>query len=142
MNGITLSTAPEGGGDDGLDVTQAPNGNLILGKFGVNAVDVLVPLELPITVVRVVGVFPRRGPLTGGTQINVFGNNFGSEATVLLGGKPCSNVQVISTSKIVCKIPIGGSLGTVDLSVSMNGGSSTLSRAYRYIRGVPESSTC
>jgi glucose/arabinose dehydrogenase len=142
VTGITLPTAPEGGGDDGLDVTQAPNGNLILGKYGVNALDVLVPLELPITDLRVVGVFPRRGPLTGGSRISIFGNNFGSEVTVLLGGKQCSKLQVIGTSRITCEIPIGDSLGTVDLSVSSDSGSSTFSRAYRYIRGAPESSTC
>lgn len=141
IEGVILPTEPVGGGDNMLDVTQAPNGNLVTADYETNSLSVFVPIEPDITSLRVVSLFPRRGPVTGGTRLMVFGNNFVAGVTVTMGGKPCTSVVVVSSKKIECTIPFG-TVGPVDVTVSSGASASTFTKGYRYIRGIPAVSAC
>ncbi|MGB3676080.1 MAG: IPT/TIG domain-containing protein [Candidatus Nanopelagicales bacterium] len=78
-------------------------------------------------------VSPSSGPTAGGTEITITGSGFYPGATVTLGGKACTNVQVVSPTKIACTTP-SSPKGAVDVVVSNDDGqSATLSKAFTYI---------
>jgi IPT/TIG domain len=122
-------------GDWGLDVTQAPNGNLIEVRLPTNNLYYHKPVEAATTELRVVSVFPRRGPNAGGTNLNIYGVNLnsGTSLTVTVGGSNCP-VQTITSGKIICTLP-GGANGNVDVAVSSSAGSYIYQKGYRYISG-------
>lgn len=104
------------------------------------AVFAYTPSEAATAQLVVKGVFPRRGGVAGGSNLNIYGvnlDNSGSSAAVKVGGNACPVVSVTSR-KIVCTLP-GGS-GTVDVVVSTVTESSTFERGYRYITGQPKTS--
>lgn len=96
--------------ENGLDVTQAPNGHLIEGQFDGDSyayepIDPSVAGEFDIK-----AVFPYRGPIGGGSTLdNVYGNNVDlgdiNNVNVVLGDKNCSVTNVISTRIRRCRIP-------------------------------------
>ena len=133
------------GGNYGLDVTQAPDGRLVDARYIRGAISYYLPIEASTTKMIVKGVFPRRGPTSGGSNLNVYGVNFlsalngtssSARLIVTVGGRSC---PIVSTSgrKIVCTLP--GGTGTVHVRVSTTVGSptSTFQRGYRYITGQP-----
>ena len=120
-------------GDDGLSVTQAPNGNLIDVRLGTNSLYYHKPNEAPTTALKVKAVFPQRGGQAGGNKLSVYGINFGASPIVTVGGKNCS-VLPKSATMIECTVP-GGS-GTVNVIVSSSAGTYTFQKGYRYITGV------
>lgn len=122
-------------GSDGLDVTQAPNGNLIEARLSVSSLYVHKPSEEPTSEMSVKGVFPSRGGLFGGSVLDVAGVNFSSSATVTVGGASCPVLSTTSTT-IECTLP-PGSEGLVDVVVTQGTTKSTFARGYRYITGVP-----
>ena len=122
-------------GSSGLDVTQAPNGNLIEFRYSGNTIFVQKPTEAASPVLKVYTVFPNRGGLAGGTPLKIFGSNFGSNPTVSMGTNICNIIGGTATpTYIECTIP-GGS-GTVDVVVTSGSTSYTFERGYRYIAGV------
>lgn len=141
-------------GSSGLDITQAPNGNIIEINFANDSISVITPViadEIISSsdVMIVTTVFPRRGPNTGGNTLSIFGVNFVSPpatttistdllTNVTIGNVPCRNIVVLSSTRIDC-VGIPGGYGTVDITVSVTGGryiSSTFERGYRYISGL------
>jgi hypothetical protein len=118
----------------GLDLTQAPNGNLIEMRYQNNTVYVHKPVELPSTTMKVKTAFPRRGRSGGGTILNIYGINFAPGATVLVGGKSCPVIS-LKSNQIDCTLP--GGVGTVDIVVSLGATTSVFQKGYRYISGVP-----
>lgn len=122
-------------GDGGLDVTQAPNGNMIDVRLNTNTMYYYQPNEAPTSTLGVKAVFPQRGGNAGGTMLSVYGvnlNSGNSSPAVTIGGRNCPVVSVLAT-KIVCTLP-GGS-GTVDIVVTGSAGSYTFQRGFRYITG-------
>jgi hypothetical protein len=133
----SLNFIPLNIGSDALDVTQAPNGNLIEVRFADGAVAYHKPNEAPTAELIVKAVFPHRGPSAGGNTLSIYGVNFGStevDATVLVGNIPCP-ILTLTPTKIVCVLP--GGIGKVDVSLSVDGLTSTLTKSYRYISGLP-----
>jgi glucose/arabinose dehydrogenase len=120
-------------GDDGLDVTQAPDGSLIEVRLPTKNIVIHKPNEPPTAELRVNAVFPRRGGNAGGYLLAVYGVNFSADATVTIGGTACA-IQTKTNSKITCTVP--GGQGTVDVIVSGTSGSYTFKRAFRYITGI------
>lgn len=122
----------------GLGVTQAPDGSLLGVQYSINQLWVHIPVEPATTKVQVNSVFPRRGPVAGGSTLTIYGTNLLKgglgQPTVRLGGFPCP-VTSATAKKIKCILP-GGS-GTVDVVVSVGGESYTFQRGYRFITGLP-----
>ena len=78
-------------------------------------------------------VSPNSGPTDGGTEITITGTGFYPGASVMLGGKACTNVQVVSPTKITCVTP-SAPKGAVDVTVTNDDGQvATLSKAFTYI---------
>ena len=119
-------------GTGGLDVTQAPNGNLFEIRYPENEIYVQKPDEASTGELRVNAVFPRRGGLAGGNSLSIYGFNLNKNPVVTVGGSSCP-VQTASATKIVCKLP-GGS-GTVDIVLTAGKATYTFKRGYRYIAG-------
>ena len=141
-NSVIPSSIPaiEIGGNSGLAVAQAPNGNLIDVRFETNNLFVYKPIEPPATQLTVYSIFPRRGGLAGGSTITIYGKNFdGPSVQVLIGTSVCSNPIISSGSTIVrCTLPPSTTIGLRDVVVENGTGArTTLSLAYKYIRGAP-----
>jgi hypothetical protein len=69
------------------------------GQFRVNAVQVIEPtIEV---------IAPGEGPVLGGTAITITGTNFEQGATVTIGGRPATNVNVVSATSITATTPAG-----------------------------------
>jgi IPT/TIG domain len=121
-------------GKNGLDLAQAPNGNLIEMRYTTNSIFVQKPTEAASSVLKVYSVFPTRGGLAGGTLLKIYGVNFGSNPAVTIGSSSCPIVAGSSTpTYIECTIP--GGRGAFDVVVTSGSASYTFERGYRYIVG-------
>jgi hypothetical protein len=120
-------------GSGGLDVTQAPNGNLIEVRLVTNSLWVNVPIDAPTSVLTVNSVFPTRGGQAGGTSLHIYGVNFPINPIVTVGTSECPLVGTPTTTFLECSLP-GGS-GAVDVTVSSGSESYIFKQGYRYILG-------
>jgi IPT/TIG domain len=125
-----------GVGDDGLAVTQAPDGSLVDARYETRSCFTFQPDEPASTELIVKSVFPRRGGLAGGSTLLIFGANFSGSPTVTVGGRPCTGVVLRSGKKMECTLP-SGSLGRADVVVTIGAASDTFEKGYRYITGMP-----
>jgi hypothetical protein len=90
----------------------------------------------------VTGATPSSGPLAGGTSITITGTNFtsaGGAPTVMVGGKLCTSVVVVSATTITAKVP-AGTAGSKDVVVTTVGGAGAGAGAYTYV-GTPTIAT-
>jgi hypothetical protein len=130
-------------GGAGLDVTQAPNGNLIEIRYVANTIFVSRPIEPKSPTLKVYSIFPTRGSVLGGTILKIYGVNFGPNGTsVTVGSKDCPIIATTTnadSSCIECILPGGVSDTLVDVVVTSkasNGSQSyTFAKGYRYIDG-------
>jgi IPT/TIG domain/Glucose / Sorbosone dehydrogenase len=123
-------------GNVGLDITQAPNGNLIEMRYGNSSVYSYAPVEAATTALLAKTSFPRRGRTSGGNTLSVYGVNLNARSpivAVLVGGINCPTT-FISSTRVDCTLP--GGIGTVNVVVQNGGASSTFERGYRYISGT------
>ena len=127
MPGISLV------GRNGLDLAQAPNGNLIEVRYLNSSLWVDVPIEPPTTSLIVNSVFPSRGSQVGGTRLRIYGRNFGASPAVTIGLSNCPIVGVPSASYIECTLP--GGTGLQSVKVASGAASYTFQKGYRYIVG-------
>jgi IPT/TIG domain len=127
-------------GDNGLAVTQAPDGSLVDARHDTNSCYFFKPVETPSLTLDIKAVFPRRGSLAGGTKLSIFGVNFArttAPVSVSIGGKACTNVVVVSTRKMECTLPMHTVVGKKDVMVTVGGQTDTFVKGYRYITGKP-----
>lgn len=83
--------------------------------------------------VTVSSVSPNSGDEAGGTEITIVGSNFGTGATVTIGGTSATIVTATDTS-ITCTTP-SKNQGTYDVTVTNNNGiSGTMSQGFTYIK--------
>ena len=125
-------------GRSGLDVAQAPNGNLIEIRYTSNNIFVSRPIETTTAAIRVNSVFPTRGSVAGGTKLRIYGWNFGTSSTattIMIGGSTCLIVGLVQTDYIQCTLP-GKAEGRYDVVVSAVAGTYTFEKGYRYIKGL------
>jgi IPT/TIG domain/Glucose / Sorbosone dehydrogenase len=123
-------------GHVGLDLTQAPNGNLVEMRYEDNTVFVYKPVEPNTNALVAKTCFPRRGRSSGGNTLSVYGENFtakGPTVLVTVGGINCPTTFVSST-RVDCTLP--GGTGTVDIVVQNGAASSTFDNGYRYVSGT------
>jgi len=88
-----------------------------------------VPIAFPPTIT---GISPDHGIATGGTPLTVTGTNFTALTIVTIGGIPCLNPAVGSSTSLTCTSP-PGSVGAKDVIVTTATGSDTLSSGFTYI---------
>ena len=87
----------------------------------------------PVVVDLVIqSVSPGTGPATGGTELTIRGTGFAAGAAVTIGGRPATDVTVRGADTITAKTPASTIAGTVDIAVTSNGRTGTLSGAFRY----------
>jgi IPT/TIG domain/Glucose / Sorbosone dehydrogenase len=124
-------------GNASLDITQAPNGNLVEMRYSNSSIYTFVPVEPVTTFLIAKTCFPRRGPSSGGSTLSIYGINLNARSpnvTVSVGGVNCPTT-LISSTKVNCILP-GGS-GTVDVIIRNGLALSTFEKGYRYISGIP-----
>jgi uncharacterized repeat protein (TIGR02543 family) len=79
------------------------------------------------------GISPNQGPLSGGNTITLTGSSFvPGSTTVSIGGAACTQVTVVSSSELNCKAPARGTAGSVAVTVTTSGGTSTGNINYTY----------
>ncbi len=123
---ITAVTAAGSPGLANVTVTQGALQDVLVGGYAYQG-----PMALWV-------VAPNQGGQAGGTLVTLMGSGFPTDAQVLVGGKPATHVQVLSSSLIRGKTP-PGDIGTVEVTVqSALKGSVSLPNAYTYYN--PESS--
>jgi hypothetical protein len=90
------------------------------------------PTDPPVSIVpTVLSVAPTSGPTAGGTEVTINGANFAEGAGVLIGGVAATNVRVSGSTKILA-VTGAHAAGAVDVTVTVDGRSSTLSSAFTY----------
>jgi sugar lactone lactonase YvrE len=80
-------------------------------------------------------VSPTAGPSGGGNTVTITGTNFAAGATVDFGANAATSVDVQSPHTLTAVAPSGS--GTVDVTVTTPGGTSTTSKADHYSYGPP-----
>ena len=123
----------------GLDVTQGPDGTLFVAGNGatVNKIYYHKPLDtVSYTGPKILSVFPRRGPRSGGSTLTIYGKNFflNGSPTVKVGLNTCAN-PVGSSTKITCTLPTGA--GKSDVVVTTGTDADSLIGGYRFTNGLP-----
>jgi hypothetical protein len=119
----------------GIGVAQGPDGALYVARNEVAEVVYHVPVEEASLDLEVKSVFPRRGPINGGSSLILHGENlnkFGNP-TVTVGGKSCPLRGPISATMIKCVLP--GGTGKADVVVTSGAQTATFVDGYRYITG-------
>jgi hypothetical protein len=77
-------------------------------------------------------ISPATGSTFGGTAVTILGGGFDSGVTVTIGGAAATNVAVGGTTSITATTPQHAA-GAVDVVVTQNGGSTTLTGAFTYV---------
>ena len=132
--------------DGGLDVTQGPDGTLFVTSVNLNKVFYQAPVDAETSQLTVKSVFPRRGSMSGGTPLKVYGENLfvgGGQPTVTVGGQPCvvndmkayTDVAGKAMQWIKCTLPAASKTGLADVLVTFGGESYTFVGGYWYISG-------
>jgi len=99
------------------------------------------PGEPPVTIgPTVLGVAPTSGPAGGGTVVTISGANFGAGATVTIGGVAATNVTLVSSASLLATTGARAA-GTADVTVTVDGRSSTLASAFTYVALPPPTIT-
>ena len=87
----------------------------------------------PSTAVRVSSISPSQGSTTGGTNLTVNGTNFGSDATITVGGVTATNVVFEGATTLRAVVGSAPAAGTVDVVVTSGGQSATLAKAFTFV---------
>ena len=99
------------------------------------------PTPPPVAVgPTVLGVSPASGPTSGGTPVSISGANFSAGATVTIGGVAATNVSVAGTTSIQATTGPRAA-GAADVTVTVDGRSSTLASAFTYVALPPPTIT-
>jgi IPT/TIG domain len=130
-------------GAQGLSVVQAPDGTLIETRLVSNSLYYHKPIENnPVynATLRVNAVYPRRGHRRGGYLITIYGRNFDTTVSAMVGTSSCLVQQdTVSPIRFRCILPPAGSGGsagssvTVDIQVRGTAGTYTFLRSFRYV---------
>lgn len=96
------------------------------------------PTSDNVPVPTVTNVFPQLGPLEGGTNIVISGENFDPNTLVKIGGLPVQNELVISATAIAAMTPPTTTAGAKDVVVvNAAGRASTLAGGFEYLTAAP-----
>ncbi len=87
----------------------------------------------------VTGIAPTQGPTSGGTTVDITGTGFTPTSTVSFGGTAGTNFVYVSPTEVTAVSPAG--IGTVDVTVTAVGGSTTTSPADQFTYLAPPTVT-
>ncbi|MEK6630677.1 MAG: IPT/TIG domain-containing protein [Acidobacteriota bacterium] len=90
----------------------------------------------PIVAPTIFSVTPNAGATAGGTDVTISGANFGTGASVTVGGVAATNVRVIGTAVLIAT-PGPHAAGPADVIVTLNGQSGALLRGFTYVVPPP-----
>jgi len=76
-------------------------------------------------------VSPSAGPSVGGTAITLTGAYLTGTTSVTIGGAPCTNVQVVSSSSVTAVTP-AGTVGSTTVTVTTPSGIASLASGFAY----------
>ena len=126
--GLTLGYAP-----DGSPYNQVINGAEYYYQQEWSNVGVVCKQRTGIAVVTpaVTKLTPTAGPAAGGTTVTITGTGFVGASSVKFGSTPAASFKVKSWTTITAITPPGTS-GTVDVTVTVPGGTSPISSADHY----------
>ena len=93
-----------------------------------------------MTELSIDSVTPSSGPAVGGTEVTIRGAAFAAGATVTIGGRAATEVSVRSSDMVTAKTPASPVAGPVDVVVSLNGRTDTLTGGFRYEQLAPNTS--
>ncbi len=80
----------------------------------------------------VFAIAPSTGPISGGTTVQISGNNFAAGAVVMFGDAAATDIIVNSSTIITAKTPSRSSTGAVDVTVNVAGKVGTLGGGFSY----------
>jgi hypothetical protein len=84
----------------------------------------------------VTSVAPPTGPTAGGTPVAIIGTNLTGATAVTFGGRPATNVIVISPTVVVAITPAHAA-GPVDVTVTTPGGTAIGNSLFTYVPAAP-----
>ena len=91
------------------------------------------PTDPPVTIgPTVLSVSPATGPAAGGTEVTIGGANFAAGATVTIGGVAATNVQFVTSASLKATTAARAA-GPADVTVTVDGRSSTLTGGFTYV---------
>ena len=79
----------------------------------------------------IVAVSPSAGPSVGGTAITLTGADFTGTTSVTIGGAPCTNVQVVSSTSVTAVTP-AGTVGAKTVALTTPSGTASLASGFTY----------
>ena len=94
----------------------------------------------PVADLAIHSVTPSAGPAAGGTEVTIRGANFAAGATITIGGRAATDVNVRSGDMVTAKTPSSTVAGPVDIVVSLSGRTSSLVGGFRYEPTAPNTS--
>jgi len=95
------------------------------------------PTDPPVVVgPTVLSITPASGPTSGGTPVTISGANFAAGATVVIGGAAATNVSVVGSTSIQATTGARAA-GAAEVTVTVDGRSSTLASAFTYVALPP-----
>ena len=117
---ITCTTPAMAAGVVNIVVTTSTGSGTLIGGFTFIAAPTLSSIT------------PAAGMTSGGAAVTLSGTNFSSGATVSFGGIAATSITVASSTSISCVTPAHEE-GVVDVVVTSNGISATLSAGFTYL---------
>jgi len=81
----------------------------------------------------VTAVYPRTGPIEGGTVVTIDGTNFQPGASVTFGGVAATSVTVVNPARITAVTPARASYGSVSLILSSGGQTISQANGFSYL---------
>jgi hypothetical protein len=94
----------------------------------------------PLPTLKIISISPVSGSTTGGTPVTVIGTDFGTDATVTIGGVPATSVVVQGSTTITAVAGVREAAGGGDVVVMSGGKSATLPNAYMFVAPTGQNS--
>ena len=91
------------------------------------------PTGPPPPSLRVLSISPVLGSTTGGSTVTVVGTDFGSDATLTVGGVPATSVAVQGTTTITALVGVRATAGPADVVVTSGGRTASLGGGFTFV---------
>src|SRR6516165_2250353 len=131
VDSATQITATSPAGVGTVDVTVTTEG----GTSAISSGDRFTYASAP----TVTNVNPNTGPTSGGTSVTITGTNFSGATAVRFGSNAAGSFTVDSATQITATLPAG--VGTVDVTVTNENGTSATSSGDRFTYGLVGTTT-